>query len=104
MKCYFQGMVERPCRLMLLHAPTLWLSGLPGPPEDSLNAPRDSGLLAPVVPPATSFPAVETGSARLACFDSFFPSGIKLPTTTWIEQLLSQEYSFACRHESNSYD
>lgn len=41
----------------------LWLSGLPGPPEDSLRVPRDGGLLGPVVPSAgANFVTADKGS------------------------------------------
>lgn len=72
-----------PCGLLLLQAPVLWLSGLPGPPEDSLRVPRDGGLLAPVGPPlGASLGGAVEGSIRFVDFDSFLPSAIKLPTTT----------------------
>lgn len=74
-------MLDMPCGLLLLQPPVLWLSGLPGPPEDSLSVPRDWGLLAPVGPLlGGSFGA--TGSNWFAVFDSFRPSATKLPTTT----------------------
>lgn len=70
------------CGLLLLHAPVLWLSGLPGPPEETLRVPWDGGLLAPVGPvTATSFGVTDKGS-MFAIFDSLQASVIKLPTTT----------------------
>ena len=80
---YFHAMLDMPCGLLLLQAPVLWLSGLPGPPEDSLRVPRDGGLLAPVCPPpGPSFDGAFKGSIWFADFDSFRPSVMKLPTTT----------------------
>lgn len=88
---HFHGMLAIPCWLLLLHVvPVLWFIGLPGPPEDSLKVPRDGGLLAPVMgigPLLASLPGAEEGSmaaaaAAILCFGSFFPSAMKLPTTT----------------------
>lgn len=56
---YFQGMFAMPCRVLLLQAPVLWLSGLPGPPEDSLSVPREGGLLVPAPMPEANFGGTE---------------------------------------------
>lgn len=75
-------MLDMLCGLLLLHAPVLWLSGLPGPPEDSLRVPRDGGLLAPVGPAtAVNFGVTDKGS-MFAIFDSLRASVLKLPTIT----------------------
>ncbi|KAJ7005577.1 hypothetical protein NC653_005025 [Populus alba x Populus x berolinensis] len=71
-----------PCGL-LLQAPVLWFSGLPGPPDDSLRVPRDGGLLTPVDPPVGgSFDVADEGSMWFADFDTLRPSAMKLLTTT----------------------
>lgn len=83
-KFHFHGKIEMPWGLLLLQAPVLWLSGLPGPPEDSLRVPRDGGLLGPVVPSAgANFVNADKGSIWFANLDSLRPSEMKLATTTW---------------------
>lgn len=75
-------MLDNPCWLLLLHVPILWLSGLPGPPEDSLKVPREVGLLGTGAGTGASFPGADIGSkGLLTCFGSFLPA-MKLPTTT----------------------
>jgi hypothetical protein len=73
-------MLEKPGRLLLL----LWLSGLLGPPEDSLKVPLEGGLAGPIgLPPGASLTGMEPGSEVLLCFFfSFFPSATKLPIIT----------------------
>lgn len=84
---YFHGKFDMPCGLLFLQAPVLWLSGQPGPPDDSLRVPRDGGLVAPVgKPPGASFAGAGWGSIWHADFGSFRPSAIKLPTTTCKER------------------
>ena len=86
-------MLDMPGGLLLLHAPVLWLSGLPGPPEDSLRVPRDGGLLGPVGPlAAPRFGIEDKGSTRLPDFDSLRPSATKLPTTTCSNAMKRQNY------------
>ena len=76
---YFHGRLDMSTEVT---APVLWLSGLPGPPEDSLKVPRDVGLLGPVGPAAAwGLPGVN-GSVRLPIFCSLRFSAIKLPTIT----------------------
>lgn len=61
----------------------LWLSGLPPPPEDSLKVPRDGGLLAAAGRLAALwFWDADRTSFCCTSFASFWPSAIKLPTTT----------------------
>lgn len=78
---YFHGMFAMPCGVLLLQAPVLWLSGLPGPPEDSLSVPREGGLPAPAPTPEVNFCGADRSGGFIG-FDSFCPSAIKLPTTT----------------------
>jgi len=90
-------MLDMPCGLLLLQAPVLWFSGLPGPPDDSLRVPRDGGLLTPVDPPlGGSLDVADDGSVWFAVFDSLRPSATKLPTTTCNEN--DGSVSFAVRH------
>lgn len=62
-------------------AVTPWFSGLPGPPDDSLNVPLDGGLLGPVPLIGTIFSGADIGSEGACSFGPFFPSVLKLPTT-----------------------
>lgn len=83
---YFHKKAGNSCWL-LLSAPMFWLSGLPDPPpEDSLKVPCEGGLLAPDVRIrgiGVSFVGADEGKSKgLVCFGSFFPSAMKLPTTT----------------------
>lgn len=55
-------MADKPSWLLLLQAPVLWFRGLPGPPDDSLCVPRDSGLPGATMPPAVTFPWADAGS------------------------------------------
>jgi hypothetical protein len=81
-RIYFHGMFDMPCGL-LLQAPVLWFSGLPGPPDDSLRVPRDGGLLTPVDPPVGgSFDVADEGSMWFADFDTLRLPAMKLLTTT----------------------
>lgn len=71
---YFQCMLEKPCRLLLLSVPVLPLRGLAGLQEDSLKVPREVGPLpAGDLPPGESFAGADAESKSLICFDSFFP-------------------------------
>lgn len=77
---YFQAMLEKAGWLLLL----LWLSGLLGPPEDSLRVALEGGLAGPIdPPPSTSLLGMDPGSEMaLRFFFSFFPSAKKLPIIT----------------------
>lgn len=82
-RIHFHGMLDIPCGLLLLQASVVRLSGLPGPPDDSLRVPRDGGLLAPVGPlHGASLGCANRGSIWCLDFDSLRPSVLKLPTMT----------------------
>ncbi|KAJ6930873.1 hypothetical protein NC652_015053 [Populus alba x Populus x berolinensis] len=80
-----------PCGLLLLQAPVLWFSGLPGPPDDSLRVPRDGGLLTPVDPPfGGSLDVADDGSVwrpLLPQSTAIYPG----PICSLIQMVLSKE-------------
>lgn len=76
-RLYFHRKFDMPCGL-LLQVPMLWLTGLPGPPEDSLRVPCEGEL----VTPGTTFAGADRPSIWFVDFASFRLSVIKLPTTT----------------------
>lgn len=105
---HFHGMLLIACWTLLLHVvPVLWFIGLPGPPpEDSLRVPRDGGLLPSTIGMGlllASFPGAEVGSRGMVYFRSFFPSAIKLPTTTYSERSCAFSFLQKENRETNKF-
>lgn len=57
--------------------------GLPGSSEDSLDVPSDGGLAVTAAPKPGICGGADEGSHLNGSGFGFFPSAMKLPTTTW---------------------